>query len=356
MNKLNFLFVLVAVSLMGTACSSKKETKKENGKYITTTALRIDTSFTKEYVAEIQSFQNIEIRAKVKGFIESINVDEGQHVNGGQILFTIRPKEYEAELIKAKAEVKKSEVDAQNAKTLSDKNIISKSELALALAKLEQAKADESLAALYVSYTKVNAPFEGIIDRLKLKQGSLIDEGTLLTTLSNNKNVYAYFNVSENEYLDFKSKNSKDKNNIVSLMLANGQAHKFKGKIETIQGEFDKNTGSIAFRAIFPNPDGLLKHGETGRVQMKVDLKQALIIPQKATFELQDKVYVYVVDKNNVIKSRNIKIKQRLNNLFVIESGLLENDVFILEGIQSLKDDDKVETTLVPASASVSIK
>jgi membrane fusion protein (multidrug efflux system) len=356
MKTTKFLLIILAFSLFGTACSSKKESKKENGKYNATTPLLLDTLFTKEYVSEIQSVQNIEIRAKVKGFIESINVDEGQHVKAGQILFTIRPREYEAELIKARAEVKKAEVDAQNAKTLSDKNIISKSELALALAKLEQAKAEESLAALYVSYTKVTAPFDGIIDRLKFKQGSLIDEGTLLTTLSNNKNMYAYFNVSESEYLDFKSKNNKDKNNNVSLLLANGQPHKYKGKVETIEGEFDKNTGSIAFRAIFPNPDGLLKHGETGRVQMNVDLKQALIIPQKATFELQDKVYVYVVDKNNVIKSRNIKIKQRLNNVFVIESGLSENDVFILEGIQSLKDDDKVETILVPARASVSIK
>ena len=356
MNRTKFLFVLFVFSLMGAACNSKKETKKEIGKYTATTPLMVDTSFSKEYVAEIQSVQNIEIRAKVKGFIESINVDEGQRVKSGQILFTIRPKEYEAELIKAKAEVKKAEVDAQNAKNLSEKNIISKSELALALAKLEQTKADESLATMYVSYTKVTAPFEGLIDRLKFKQGSLIDEGTLLTTLSNNKSMYAYFNVSENEYLDYKSQNSKDKNNTVSLLLANGQAHKYKGKIETIQGEFDRNTGSIAFRAIFPNPDALLKHGETGRVQMNVDLKNAMIIPQKATFELQDKVYVYVVDKNNMIKSRNVKIKQRLNNLFVIESGLSAQDVFIVEGIQSLKDDDKVETTLLPARNAVSIK
>ena len=197
---------------MGMSCNSKKETKKEIGKYTATSPLIIDTAFTKEYVAEIQSIQNIEIRAKVKGFIESINVDEGQLVKSGQVLFTIRPKEYEAELIKAKAEVKKAELDAQNAKNLSDKNIISKSELALSLAKLEQTKADESLAAMYVSYTKVTAPFEGLIDRLKFKQGSLIDEGTLLTTLSNNKKMYAYFNVSESEYLDYKTRNSKEKN------------------------------------------------------------------------------------------------------------------------------------------------
>lgn len=356
MNKTKFLFILAIGFVFFNACNSKKEAKVETGKYSVTNPLLLDTSFAKEYVAEIQSFQNVEIRAKVKGFIEKINVDEGQQVHAGQLLFTIRPKEYEAELIKSKAEVKKAELDTQNAKNLSDKNIISKTELALALAKLEQAKADESLAELYVTYTKVTAPFDGVIDRLKFKQGSLIDEGTLLTTISNNKEVYAYFNVSENEYLDYKSRTKNDKNNIVTLLLANNQPHKHKGKIETIESEFDKNTGSIAFRAKFPNPELLLKHGETGKVQMNIDLKHALLIPQKATFELQDKIYVFVVDKNNVVKSRNIKIKQRLNNIYVIESGLTEDDKFIFEGIQSLKDDDKVETIFIPAKQTISLK
>jgi membrane fusion protein (multidrug efflux system) len=356
MNKTKLLFALAMVFIFFNACNSKKEAKVETGKYSVTNPLLLDTSFAKEYVAEIQSLQNVEIRAKVKGFIEKINVDEGQQVHAGQLLFTIRPKEYEAELIKSKAEVKKAELDAQNAKNLSDKNIISKTELALALAKLEQAKADESLAELYVTYTKVTAPFDGVIDRLKFKQGSLIDEGTLLTTISNNKEVYAYFNVSENEYLDYKSRTKNDKNNIVTLLLANNQPHKHKGKIETIESEFDKNTGSIAFRAKFPNPELLLKHGETGKVQMNIDLKHALLIPQKATFELQDKIYVFVVDKNNVVKSRNIKIKQRLNNIYVIESGLTEDDKFIFEGIQSLKDDDKVETIFIPAKQTISLK
>jgi len=165
--------------------------------------------------------------------------------------------------------------------------------------------------------------------------------------------VYAYFNVSEREYLDYKL---GDKNNIVSLILANNEVHAFKGKIETIEGEFDKNTGSIAFRAKFPNPTYLLKHGETGKVQLNIDLKNAVLIPQKSTYELQDKVYVYVVDQNNVVKSRNIKIKQRLNNIYVIESGLNENDKIIFDGIQSLKEDDKVKTTFIPARQAVSFK
>ena len=350
MNK-TILFAALLSTVLFTACSSKKEEKLEEGKYTITNPLMMDTSFTKDYVAEIQSLQNIEIRAKVKGFIESINVDEGQHVSAGQLLFTIRPKEYEAELIKAKANVKKAELELQNVKKLAEKNIVSPNELSLAVAKLDEAKADENLAELYVGYTKIRAPFEGTIDRLKFKMGSLIDEGTLLTTLSNNKSVYAYFNVSEAEYLDYKSR-AKNKNN-ATLFLANNMPHKYKGQVETIEAEFDKNTGSIAFRAKFPNPELLLKHGETGKVQLSVDLKNVLVIPQKATFEIQDKFYVFVVDANNIVKTRSITIKQKLSNIYVIESGLSVNDKILLEGIQTVKDDDKIKTEFIAAEKAI---
>jgi len=346
MNK-TILFAALLSTVLFTACSSKKEEKLEEGKYTITSPLLMDTSFTKDYVAEIQSLQNIEIRAKVKGFIESINVDEGQQVSAGQVLFTIRPREYEAELIKAKANVKKADLELQNVKKLAEKNIVSPNELSMAVAKLDEAKADENLAELYVTYTKIRAPFAGTIDRLKFKMGSLIDEGTLLTTLSNNKSVYAYFNVSEAEYLDYKSR-AKNKNN-ATLFLANNMPHKYKGQVETIEAEFDKNTGSIAFRAKFPNPELLLKHGETGKVQLTVDLKNALVIPQKATYEIQDKYYVFVVDANNVVKSRAITIKQKFSNLYVIESGLSVNDKILLEGIQTVKDDDKIKTEFIAA-------
>ena len=314
-----------------------------------TSPLQMDTSYTKEYIAEIQSLQNIEIRAKVKGFIESINVDEGQRVSAGQLLFTIRPREYEAELIKAKANVKKAELELQNVKKLAEKNIVSPNELSMAVAKLDEAKADENLADLYVSYTKIRAPFDGTIDRLKFKIGSLIDEGTLLTTLSNNKSVYAYFNVSEAEYIDYKLRSKNEQKNTATLFLANNIQHKYKGQIETIEGEFDKNTGSIAFRAKFPNPELLLKHGETGKVQLNVSLKNVLVIPQKATFEIQDKFYVFVVDTNNIVKSRGITIKQKLPNIYIIESGISLNDKILLEGIQTVKEDEKIKTEFIAA-------
>jgi membrane fusion protein (multidrug efflux system) len=349
------LLLLVLTVLSLSACSSKKETKESIGKFTITSPLVTDTSFTKEYVAEIQSLQNVEIRGKVKGFIEKIYVDEGQRVKAGQLLFTIRPKEYEAELLKARAEVKKAEVELQNTKSLADKNIVSKSELAMAIAKLEGVKADEALAELYVSYTKITAPYDGVIDRLKLKSGSLIDEGTLLTTISNNKEVYAYFNVSELEYLDYKT-NPAAKNNNVKLILANNQPHQYAGKIETVEGEFDKNTGSIPFRAKFPNPSYLLKHGETGRVQLNIAVKNAIIIPQKSTFELQDKIYVYVVDKNNVVKSRLIHVGQKLSNIYVVESGLSADDKIVYEGIQSVKENEAIQTIYITANAALSNK
>lgn len=349
MNKLSLVISMCSIICI-TACNSKKEEEhKEEGKYTVTSPLLMDTSFTKDYVAQIQSVQNIEIRAKVDGYLESINVDEGQHVAAGQLLFTIRPREYEAELMKAKAEAKTAELEMQNTKTLADKNIVSQTELAMAVAKLDQAKAEQAIAELHLSYTEVKAPFDGIIDRIHFKVGSLIDNGSLLTSLSNNKEMYAYFNVSEVEYLDYKTRTEKDGDNTATLLLANNQVHKYKGVIETIEGEFDKEVGSIAFRAKFPNPDLLLKHGETGRVQLKVQLKNALLIPQEATFEIQDKIYVYVVDANNVVKSRNITIQQKMPNLYVVASGLSPNEKILLEGVQSVKEDDKIQSEFIPA-------
>ena len=348
------LLISICSSVGFIACNPKKEeATKEAAKLPVTTAVLMDTTLTKDYIAEIQSVQNIEVRAKVKGFLETIKVDEGQRIDAGQIMFTIRSREYEAELAKAQAKVATTELEMQNVKTLADKNIVSQTELALAVAKLNEAKAELGIAETALTFTKITAPFSGVVDRLKFKVGSLIDEGTLLTSLSNNREVYAYFNVSEKEYLDYKAKGKDKEKTNISLLLANGQPHKYKGVIETIEGEFDKNTGSIAFRAKFPNPDLLLKHGETGKVQLPVELRNALVIPQKATFELQDKIYVYVVDENNVVKARNISIKQKLSNLYVIESGLSIHDRILLEGVQTVKENDKIQTELLASKEVV---
>ncbi|RYE33305.1 MAG: efflux RND transporter periplasmic adaptor subunit [Sphingobacteriaceae bacterium] len=328
--------------LYQTSCTSKKEEKKEVTRYTVTSPLKIDTSFTKEYVSEIKSVRDIELRAQEKGYLQNIYVDEGQSVKAGQLLFRIMPKVYQAELLKAQAESKAAEIEVQNTKTLSDKNVVSKNELSMAQAKLDQAKAETSLAKLHLSFTEIRAPFDGTIDRIPKKLGSLIDEGELLTSLSDNSQMFAYFNVSEPEYLDYETNTKGRGDRKVSLLLANNQPLPYKGDVETIESEFNNETGNIAFRARFPNPNKLLKNGETGKVQMTVPLKNALVIPQKATYEVQDKIYVFVVDKNNIVRSRNITISGEMDDLYVVNKGLLGNDKILLEGVQKVKDDDKI--------------
>lgn len=325
-----------------TGCKSKQHAPEETNTYIVTSPLLADTSFTKEYVTQINSIRNIELRAQERGFLQHIYVDEGQYVKEGQLLFRIMPKLYEAELLKAQAEAKAADIELQNAKVLVEKNIVSKNEQAMAQAKLDKANAEIALAKLHLSFTEIRAPFSGVINRLPKKIGSLIDEGELLTSLSDNSQMFAYFNVSEPEYLNYQT-HAKDNKQQLKLRLADNSILPYAGMVETIEGEFNNETGNIAFRAKFPNPDKLLKHGETGKVLMTIPLKNALLIPQKATYEIQDKKYVFVIDKNNVVQSRNIIIQTEMPDLYVVASGLLPDDRILLEGVQKVKEDEKIK-------------
>lgn len=344
MKKIVLLTSALAVLFLS-SCSNKKEEKEEKVSYVLTNAAQIDTSFTKEYVSQIRSIKNIELRAQEKGYLQNIYVDEGQFVSAGQLLFKIMPKVYEAELLRAQAEAKAAEIEWQNAKNLADKNIVSKNEQTIAQAKFDQAKAEVALAKLHLSFTEIRAPFAGTIDRIPKKLGSLIDEGELLTSLSDNSKVYAYFNVTEPEYLDYQTNIKGRGNSTVTLVLANNQPFKYKGKVEVIESEFDNETGNIAFRASFPNSDNLLKNGQTGKVQLTVPVRNALVIPQKSTYEIQDKQYVFVVDDHNVVQSREITVTGALPDLYVVSSGISATDKIILEGVQKAKDNDKIEYT-----------
>lgn len=338
------VIAITGILLLLAGCNKKKEEKEETAIYPVTTTLQKDTIVTKDYVAQIQSVKNIEIRAQEKGFLQNIYVDEGQPVRAGQTLFRIMPQIYQAEYMKAKAEVEQAQIELQNATTLASNDIVSKNEKAMAKAKLDAANAEARLAQLHLSFTDVKAPFSGIINRLPLKLGSLVDEGDLLTNLSDNGDVYAYFNVSEPEYLNYQTHISERGNQQVNLIMANGETFPQQGVIQTIEGEFDNETGNIAFRAKFPNPQKILRNGETGKIQMTVTLKNALIIPQKATYEIQDQTYVFVVDRNGTVKSRNIQISYELPDIYVISGGLNPGERFLTEGVQKVKDGEKVQT------------
>ena len=355
------LFISLPVSLFLTSCAPNKEDNSTKEKFQVTNPIIADTIYTSEYVADIHSLQNVELRARVKGYIEKIYVDEGQPVKAGQLLFSISSQEYRQELMKAKAmltsaiaDAKVGEVDLDNAKILVEKNIVSKSEFDMKKAKLEafqakieEAKAHEANAELQLSLTEVRAPFGGVINRILNKAGSLIDEGTLLTTLSDNAEVFAYFNVSETDYLDIVEEGNEKKNYKVELIKANQQPHPHKGIIETVEGEVDKSTGNIAFRARFQNPDLTLKHGSTGKIKLNHEVKEALLIPQKSTFEIQENLYVYVIDDKNVVRLRSIKPAMRIPNLYIVESGLTPMNKILYEGIQRVKEGDQIQPELV---------
>lgn len=336
------MYMSLCALLFHASCQSKEEKKEEETKFVVTSPLKKDTTIDNEFVCQIRSIRNIELRAQEKGYLEEIYVDEGQFVKKGQLLFKIMPRIYQAELEKAQAEVDAGEIEIQNIQPLVDKNVVSKNELALGKAKLAKAKAELELAKIHLDFTEIKAPFDGLIDRLHLKLGSLVEEGELLTSLSDNSQMWVYFNVSEPEYLNFKEQSKGNDKEEVYLTMSNGKQFKFPGVVETIESEFNNETGNIAFRATFPNPEGLLRHGETGNIIMKEKLKNAIIIPQKATMEIMDKKYVYVVDKTNKVKLTPIVIEAEMPDLFVISGSVSENDKILLEGLRKVKDDDKI--------------
>lgn len=317
-----------------------------------------------EYVANIQARQNVEIRGRVQGYLEEILVDEGKEVRKGQLLFQINDAEYKAELsraraniISAEAEAKSATVELERVKLLVNRNVVTKTELDLAEAKLEiaksrieQAKAEETAAAIKLANTSIRSPFNGIIDRIPFKVGSLISEGTLLTTLSDIETVNAYFNVSEVEYLEnFRRKRANDSSFLshVELILADGNPYALEGKIETMESEFEEGTGAIALRARFRNPQHLLKHGSTGKILLQDVRESALLIPQKSAIEIQDKNYVFLLNANKTVTMKSFVPTARVGDFYLVGKGLTEQDRIVYEGIQNIREGMVIVPKLV---------
>ena len=354
--------VYACLLLCWSCIEDTNHSKVEKISFPVTSPVVVDTVYTKEYVTTIASLQNVEVRSKIEGYIEAVLIDEGKAVHSGQTLFRIGGQRYRQELHKAQAmlksarsEAKTLELEIKNIRHLVEQKIVAKTELEIAESKLEtlkarieEAESDAANAQLQLSMTEIKAPFGGVVGRIPNKVGSLVDEGTLLTTVSNNQEVYAYFNVTEKEYLDFTTQNEINRRRPVTLILANGQPYSQRGVIETIDSQFDKNTGNIAFRAKFPNPQQILKNGASGKIQLTNTIKNALVVPHKAVFEVQDRNCLYVVDAQNKVSIRNVQILQRLPQLYVIESGLDKSEKILYEGIQRVAEGDVITPQFVP--------
>ena len=312
-----------------------------------------------DYVADVQAVRNVEVRAQVAGFLERIYVDEGRPVKKGQPLFQLNASAYrnqlsqaQATLASAQAQAEAADVERERVQLLADKNIVAKTDLTLAAnkvkdarARVAQAQAGVAAARLSLGYTLVRAPFDGVIDRIPLKMGSVVEEGTLLTTVSDLHEVYAYFNVGEGEYLQYlkaKQQYPDRHSDSVRLTLADNSLYPQAGHIETTESEFNPNTGSLAFRARFANPQGLLKHGASGRIRLTTTLPAALLLPQKAVFEIQDKNYVYVVDQANAVHMRNFVPQTRTGDFYVVKDGLKPGERIVYEGANSLKNGQQI--------------
>lgn len=345
MKRTHILTILAAI-LLFSSCRHDEGKHHETGKFVVTTPIRKDTVIFNEYVCQIHSIQHIELRALERGYLQNIYVDEGQFVKKGQLMFQIMPMIYQAELQKAQAEVRFAEIEYLNTKALADSNIVSQNELALIRAKLDKSKAEVSLAQAHLGFTKITAPFSGIMDKFHVRLGSLLDEGELLSTLSDNSKMWVYFNVPEAEYLDYITRVKKDDHLEVKLLMANNKLFDHAGMVETIEADFNNETGNIAFRAIFPNPDRILRHGETGNILMPAVLDDALIIPQKATFEILDKKYVFVVDDKGVVKSRQIIVGTEMPHLYAVTDGLGDNDKILVDGLRKVKNNQQIEYEL----------
>jgi len=336
------LLMLFPLSL--SACSRHTEQPHvEHHKIVATNPQVTAVTITERYVCQIHSQRHINVRALEMGYLEAIPVKEGQAVEEGDVLFQVKPVLYQARFDSENAEAKVAEMEFNYTKKLADDKVVSKNEVALHQAKLRKAQARAEQAKAELDFATVKAPFDGIIDRLHHQQGSLVQEGDVLTTMSDNSVMWVYFNVREARYFDYMA-DLKERDLKIELELANHEKFDQIGVIGAIEADFNNENGNIAFRADFPNPHRLLRHGQTGTILISRVVKDAVVIPQRAAFEILQKRYVYVVDDDDVAHQREIvPEKNELEDLYVIKSGLSVDEKIVLEGVRQVRDGEKVE-------------
>ncbi len=317
------------------------------------------------YPALIKGKTDIDIRPQVTGFITKVHVDEGQRVRKGQTLFTLDQVQYQAAVDNAAAAVnsaqtrpKTAQITADTKRQLLDKNIISAYEYQLAdndvqTARAALAQAQSSLvnARKNLAYTVVTAPSDGVVGTIPNREGSLASPSSAqpLTTISDNSKVYAYFSLTEKDLLEMTNGGTRplataiDSMPAVKLRLADGNIYPIEGKVATVSGVIDTSTGAASVRALFDNASGMLRSGSTGSILVPVNQENAILIPQKATYELQDRRFVYVVNDSNKVAATPITVQSLSDGKnFVVTSGLKPGDRIAVEGVGTKVKDGMV--------------
>ena len=345
----SFILALVLVS-----CGKKEEQQmppQGPAPFPVETVMKQDATTYEEYTANLEGQQNVEIRPKVNGFIQKIYVDEGQMVKKGQLLFKLETQTLNQDASASKAMVQAAQVEVNRLKPLVDRKIISNVQLETAKAKLAQAKSVYGSIAANIGYGTITSPVNGVVGSLPYREGSLVSMTSEmpLTTVSDSKVMRAYFTLNEKQLLSF-NKTFKGANTVeklknvpeVSLLLVDGTEYDQKGKIVTINGLVNPQTGTTEFRAEFNNPQGLLRSGSTGAIRLPIEQKDVILVPQNAVYEMQGKQLIYVVGKDNKVKSTIITTSGVSGLNFIVTDGLSEGDVVVVEGASKLRDDMEI--------------
>ena len=364
----NLSLLLVSMALVAYACNS---TSGNVGSEAPAQALPVITiqnapaTTYQEYSASLEGKKDIEIRPRVDGYLQKIYVDEGAYVREGQLLFKIDDRIYRDQLNNAKAGVASAKANLASAQInvsrltpLVQNNVVSEVQLKTAqaaydaaLANVSQAESMVANAETNLGYSLIKAPVSGYIGRIPFKTGSAVGVNTseALTMLSEIREIYAYFSLSENDFLQFKKEFSgntiEDKIKQlppVELILADNSVYSKKGRVQTISGQFNNSTGSITLRAGFENEGGLLRSGNTGKIRIPKNLTSALIVPQEATFELQNKVFVFMLSDSNTVSSSPINIVGSSGNFYLVDKGLKSGDKIVFSGLDRLREGAKI--------------
>jgi len=352
MNKNRFLIVGIALVTLLAGCGKKKNAQvvEQVKSYPVSTLTSQDVELKSIFPAVIKGQEDIEIKPRIDGFIDAVYVDEGSIVRKGQALFKINSPSAIQSLENTQAAYNTAKLDVERIRPLAEKGIISKVRLstyentfASAQAALEQAKAT-------LSWTTVTSPVDGVVGTIAYRIGSLVNNTYVLTTVSNTSNVIAYFSMNEKEFYEFmrnwdgNTQTEKIKSMpSVKLLLSDGSEYEESGRIQTISGVVDATTGAVNFRASFSNKQGLLRSGTSGKVVIPRILKGVLVIPQKATFNQQDKVLAYKVQGDSVLQKTIIVKPTPDGKNYAIIDGLVTGDKVVTDGIATLRNGKKIK-------------